>query len=64
MNSRPTTDGKEKPLDLVRGVRELCAGELVGDDKKRKERKEKRKKRSLSTDQGASVHRVKSDLRG
>lgn len=42
MNSRPTTDGKEKPLDLVRGIRELCAGELVGDDNKKREKKEKK----------------------
>lgn len=39
MNSRPTTDGKEKPLDLVC---ELCAGELVGDDNKKKKRKKKK----------------------
>lgn len=42
MNFRPTTDGKEKPLDLVRGIRELCAGELVGDDNKKKKRKKRK----------------------
>lgn len=35
-------DGKEKPLDLVRGIRELCAGELVGDDNKKKKRKKRK----------------------